>query len=138
MKSLFEMNVDELGEYIKQGGGDCNLQGIEDHPNFSKLFRNRANPVLIAETLLKEQIARQPKVAAPRGGCQSPDSSENKASRLKLRELELELRKQRTEGVTQMQNLIYKKLQTIEDMLEVVIGNQARAKIDREDRTKPL
>ena len=128
MKSIFDFNIDELQEFIRNGGqGEVSLSGIEDRKDFDKLFKHRATPTYIAEALLKEKVASRPKQVnpQPKGGCQTPDSAENKANRLQLKQMELELKRQRVESVTQVQSHIYKRLQALEDGQAVIIASLA-------------
>jgi hypothetical protein len=125
MKSIFEMTEEELkviasGVYPDEG---ISLEGIQNHKDFSKLFKHRANPQLIAKQLLKEMFVSTGSNRVNNGGSWEPEDI--KRQRLELKALDIEARKQRTESVTHVQSLIYKRLQAIEDANSIIISSLA-------------
>lgn len=117
-RSIFDLSIDELevvinSNQLPEGVG---LQGIEEHKDFSKLFKHRLNPKFIAEALVKERVPKEALMKGP------AEPVEMRQQRIELKRVELDLKKKRGEALTFTQQQIYKRLQAIEDGNSVIIA----------------
>lgn len=116
-KSVLDLTIEELEEILNTNElpEGISLEGIDQRKDFAKLFKHRMNPKHIAQTLLKERLKTRIMVESP----------EIKSERMQIRQAELELRKMKIEGQTQMQGNLYKRLQTIEAGVTLIISGIA-------------
>lgn len=117
MRDITELNVEDLEQILATNTlpEDVALTGISSRTDFDKLFKHRATPKFIAQALLKDKL--KTRVLS--------EGSELKSERMEVRKAEIELRKMRLETQTQQQTNIYKKLQTLEDGLNILISGLA-------------
>jgi hypothetical protein len=125
-RSIFDLNVDELEEVLKQNilPAGVTLQGLEDRKDFDKLFKHRLSPKFIAQVILKEKMADQPRQPA-QATAPHPQSQALREQRLELKKQELAIKKMKAETQSAVNQKILDKLAAIETGQTMLAGSLA-------------
>lgn len=153
MKSIFDLDLSELNTILEKGTlpEGISLDGLENRQDFEKLFKHRLNPMFIIRTLIQERIkeekkrkkeipkplptpkpAPEPKLPPPPKPPRVPitythkyvSSDELKEERLRLKQIELELKKEKTNKQTWLFQQVWKALSRIEDKVDLLLAEQ--------------
>lgn len=112
-RSIFDLSIEELEFVLKTDTfpDNVNLKGIEESENFDRLFKYRNNPKMLAQLILKKRL----------GSRVMSEPSSLKQKRADLKEIELDLKKQKQESASFYQREILELLKTVKLQNEIIL-----------------
>lgn len=119
-RSILELTFDELQKVIetKKLPEGVDLAGLEQRPDFKKLFSQRMSPDAIARALVKDKAKGR---GTPPPQKEFVDTTDLRKQRLELKEKELKLKEERLTTQTQLYRQIYEKMNKLESKLDRIL-----------------
>lgn len=112
-KSILSLGIEELEQILGSNElpTDCDLSGLEERKDFKTFFAHRLAPRFIAKTLLEEKM--KARLIEP---------TELKEERLKIKKMELELKKDKAGKTTWQYQQIWNAISNVNKKLDVILN----------------